>query len=197
MNEVEETLQASSSGEAGARRETARVAGEEFLVQSARRGDLEAFETLYHRTVGRVYALCRRLTGDPVRAEDLVQEVYVKAWQKLESFRGESALATWLHRISVNTVLGDHRSRARRGEDLRSGDSVEDLGLADRPASLADGLDIERALELLPPVARSVFVLHDVEGYCHPEISEMTGMAVGTSKANLHRARTLLRKALQ
>ena len=144
-----ETVQASTAGDAIRARSSARVQGEEFLLRSARRGDLEAFETLYRGTVGRVHGLCRRLTGDHARSEDLVQEVYVKAWQKLDSFRGDSAFSTWLHSIAVNEVLGDRRSRQRRGEDQYSDLDVESLELlsqGDQPDLPDQGLDLERAM---------------------------------------------------
>jgi RNA polymerase sigma-70 factor (ECF subfamily) len=160
-------------------------------VQGARAGDMVAFEELYRATVGRVHCLCLRMCRDPQLAEELTQESYIRAWQKLATFRGDSLFSTWLHRIAVNVVLGHFRSSGRR-LDAVAGDEVEPVELA--APGLA--LDLERAIAALPTGARTVFVLHDVEGYTHDEIAQMAGVAVGTSKAQLSRARSLLRKAL-
>jgi len=169
---------------------------EATLVGRAARGDIGAFEELYRANSGRVYVLCLRMTGDPALAEELAQEAFVRAWQKLDSFRGASAFSTWLHRVTVNVVLGHRRSTARSetrlqvvGDDLQGGAGAGD-------ASPAESIDLERAIAALPDGARTVFVLHDVEGYRHREIARLTGIAVGTSKAQLHRARRILRKAL-
>jgi len=169
-----------------------------LLVKRAQRGDARAFEGLYRTHSKRVYALCRRLCGDGTLAEDLCQETFVKAWTGLASFRGKAAFGTWLHRVAVNTVLG-HRRWSETREDLRAEElsSVEHFFAAKPEARSSHGLDLERAIARLPQGARAVFVLHDIEGYLHREISEMTGMAVGTSKAHLHRARGLLREALE
>lgn len=163
-------------------------------VQDARAGDLAAFEVLYRATVGRVHALCLRMCRDPQLAEELTQESYIRAWQKLATFRGDSQFSTWLHRIAVNVVLGHFRSSGRR-LDAAAADEVEAV---DPVAPAAPGLafDLERAIAALPAGARAVFVLHDIEGYTHEEIAESAGVAVGTSKAQLSRARALLRKAL-
>lgn len=163
-------------------------------VEQARSGSRDAFERLYRRHVGRVYALCLRMTADPARAEEGTQETFIRAWRKLESLRGANEFGAWLRRVAVNVVLGDDRMRRRRrGRE-------EPFGERDRPAMAAApaaaGLDLERAIAGLPTGARRVFVLHDVEGYGHPEIAEMMGVAAGTSKAQLHRARRLLREAL-
>lgn len=165
------------------------------LVRRARAGDLLAFEALYRRQVGRVYALCRRVSGNGARAEELVQETFLRAWQKLGTLRRDEDLPAWLHRVAVNTALGDRRSR-KRGED-REGPLDEERAEETADAAPAGlGLDLERALDSLPPGARAVFVLHDVEGYKHEEIAGLLKVSVGTSKAQLHRARRLLRKAL-
>jgi RNA polymerase sigma-70 factor (ECF subfamily) len=168
----------------------------ESLVRRAATGDVEAFEELYRENIGRVYVLCLRMCGDPSLAEELAQETFVRAWQKLGSFRGASAFSTWLYRVTVNVVLGDRRSTARREARVKAvGDDLPaDLSVSDR--SPGQAMDLERSIAALPDGARMVFVLHDVEGYRHNEIAEMTGLAVGTSKAQLHRARKLLRKAL-
>jgi RNA polymerase sigma-70 factor (ECF subfamily) len=136
------------------------------------------------------------MTGDPALAEELAQEAFVRAWQKLGSFRGASAFSTWLHRVTVNVVLGHRRSAARRETPLQVvGDDFPGDAVA-REAWPAESIDLERAIAALPDGARTVFVLHDVEGYRHREIARLAGIAVGTSKAQLHRARKILRKAL-
>lgn len=182
--------------------ETAREV--ELWVARAQAGDAEAFEALYRRHAGRIYALCLRMAGDPREAEELVQDAFVRAWEKLDSFRGKSAFSSWLHRLTVNVVLGRWRSRGRRRErvvafeDLAGSRTLEDAPAATvRPGQPGAGVDLERAIAVLPDGARTVFVLYDIEGYTHPEIAEMTGLAVGTCKAQLHRARALLRKALR
>ena len=168
----------------------------ELLVARAQRGDMSAFEELYQLTCGRIYALCLRMCGDVHVAEELTQESYLKAWQKLTTFRGESLFATWLHRIAVNVVLGHHRSRLRRGERPSEDGELVAVHAAGTAGDTAAAVDLERAISKLPERARIVFVLHDVEGFRHHEIARMAGMAEGTSKAQLSRARHLLRKAL-
>jgi len=168
----------------------------ERLVERAQDGDREAFELIYRQQVGRVHALCWRLTGDADLAEELTQEAFIRAWRKLQLFSGRSALSTWLHRLTVNVVMADHRVHAVRRRRQLPLDDVPSEPLVDGREATEAGLDLERAIATLPPRARSVFVLHDVEGYGHAEIAEIAGMAIGTSKAHLHRARNLLRKAL-
>lgn len=164
------------------------------VVRRARAGDRAAFQLLYEEHVGRVYALCLRLTGDGDEALDRTQDAFVRAWQKLGSYRGESAFSTWLHRLTVNVVLTDLRASGRRD---RRESTAQETGRRFEPAPRAGlHVDLERAIAALPPGARAVFVLYDVEGYGHEEIAEMTGIAPGTSKAQLHRARRLLREAL-
>jgi len=166
------------------------------LVELAAGGDVEAFEALYRESVGRVYGLCLRMCGNRSLAEELTQEAFIRAWQKLPSFRGDSAFPTWMHRLTVNVVLGHRRSSSRRqARETAAGEEWYSDGGAkqDRPGI---AVDLERAIARLPERAREVFVLHDVEGYKHSEISDLAGMAVGTSKAQLSRARHLLRKAL-
>jgi RNA polymerase sigma-70 factor (ECF subfamily) len=172
-----------------------RRASERDLVRRAQAGDVGAFEQLYEDNVRRVYALCYRMVG-PGRAEELTQDVFVRAWQKLDSFRGESAFASWLHPLTVNVVYSDLRARRRHAERITVTDDLTPYEPAVRPSGGDAAMDLERALETLPPGARRAFVLHDVEGYRHEEIARMTGTAVGTSKAQLHRARQLLREAL-
>jgi len=162
----------------------------------AQSGDLSAFESIYRAHVGRVYALALRLLGNVPDAEAMTQDVFVRAWERLRGFRGESSLATWLHRICVSLVLTHHRAAARR---LRRIESVEDLERYDPqgpPSAPDERIDLERAIQGLPRGARIVFVLHDIEGYGHAEIAEQMGFAENTSKAQLHRARMLLREVL-
>ena len=172
-------------------------------VALAASGDRRAFERLYRMHVNHVYSICVRMTGDRARAEELTQDVFVRVWEKLPLFRGESAFSTWLHRLAVNVVLnerkveGRERSRTAGTDDSdKDGDGYEALG-GSSPPSHAERMDLEAAIALLPPGARRVFVLHDVEGYKHEEIAEMLGVTSGGSKAQLHRARLLLREALQ
>ncbi len=155
-----------------------------------------AFEQLYRTHVNRVYALCMRMTADPAEAEELTQAAFIRAWEKLWTFRGNSAFGTWLHRLTVNVVLTERRSRGRRQSRVMT---TDDLSRFDKPTQRdhsGSRMDLEAALKDLPEGARTVFVLHDVEGYKHREIAELMGVTDGASKAQLHRARNLLRKAL-
>jgi RNA polymerase sigma-70 factor (ECF subfamily) len=167
------------------------------LVDRAVGGDVDAFEELYRDNVGRVHILCLRMCGDPSLAEELAQEAFVRAWRKLGSFRGDSAFSTWLHRVTVNVVLGYRRSTARREARIAAVGNDLPVNPTASEQFPGRGLDLERSIAALPQGARTVFVLHDIEGYRHREIAELTGLAVGTSKAQLHRARKLLRKALR
>ncbi|NIR61795.1 MAG: sigma-70 family RNA polymerase sigma factor [Gammaproteobacteria bacterium] len=164
-------------------------------IRRAQDGDLDAFDRVYRENVGRVYAVCLRMTGDPGKAEELTQSVFVRAWTKLGQFRGESRFSTWLHRLAVNVVIQTLRSERRRGHRFLplDADATERVGRAESPDVR---LDLDRAIAALPPGARAVLVLYDVEGYPHEEIGRMLGIAVGTAKAQLHRARRLLREAL-
>lgn len=166
------------------------------LIERARSGEMAAFEGLYRRHVGRVYALCLRMTGVPADAEDCTQQTFIKAWEKLDSFRGDSSFATWLHRIAVNEVLGRQRKRSRRGVHLELVDDGAGLAPLRMTPHTDAGIDLERAIGALPDGARAVFVLYAVNGYSHREASEMLGIAVGTCKAQLHRARKLLLEAM-
>ena len=170
-------------------------------VARAAAGDRGAFERLYRLHVNRVFSLCVRMTGDRTRAEELTQDVFVRAWDKLALFRGESSFGTWLHRMTVNVVLNarksDGRQRTRFEEtDEEAGGMDAMPGVVGMPLAPGDMLDLEQAITRLPPGARRVFVLHDVEGYKHEEIAEMLGVTSGATKAQLHRARMLLREAL-
>ena len=166
------------------------------LIRRAQAGDTAAFERLYRANVGRVYALCLRLAADPVRAEELTQDAFVRAWEKLGSFRGDAAFSTWLHRIAVNAFLMSTRSESRRSARLRVVSDPVEVESGGRHPSHEIGIDLERAIGELPDGARAVFVLHDIEGYQHQEIARLMDIAPGTSKSQLHRARKLLREAL-
>ena len=165
------------------------------LVRRATAGEMRAFETLYRRHAGRVHGAVWRLSGmNESRAEELTQEAFVRAWQKLGSFRFESAFTTWLHRLAVNVALMDLRSRDP--EDNVDDGILDAIGEPLRPFCAGERADLERAVAALPPRARAVLVLHDIEGWKHEEIGRELGMAVGSSKAQLHRARGLLKRAL-
>jgi len=168
------------------------------LVDSAREGDSIAFEKLYRRHRDRIYALLWRLSGgDSALAEDLLQESFVRAWQKLGSFRGESRFGTWLHRLSANVGLSDRRTRLRRVEHEKDMTEATDrTATGARDVFAGKRMDLEQAISQLPERARTVLVLYDIEGYSHAEIAKTTGMAVGSSKAQLHRARKLIRESL-
>lgn len=179
---------------------------ERQLVRAAVDGDARAFEGLYRCHVDRIYGLCFRLCGgDAARAEQSTQDAFVRAWEKLGSFRGDSRFGTWMHRLTVNVVLGEHRLLKRwvtfddgsiEGDDLAPGGDERWPAQVDG-VDLGTRMDLERALARLPKGARTVMVLHDIEGYPHEEIAALTGIAVGTSKAQLHRARRLLKEWLQ
>ncbi len=167
------------------------------LARSASSGDVHAFEQLYRRHVPMVYRLCLRMTGDQQRADELTQDVFVRVWSKLASFKGQSAFSTWLYRVAVNVVLADRRVRSRETSRLQVLDPTNQPREVQREIRPDLAVDLQRAIRQLPPRARLVFVLHDVEGRQHQEVAELTGMAVGSSKAQLHRARRLLREVLQ
>jgi len=143
-----------------------------------------------------VYALCLRLCGDPMRAEDLVQEVFLRVWQRIETFEGRSRFTTWLHRLTVNRVTDAIRAELKHAHDDRLSETAEELLPATPARTPLAGIDLDAAIRMLPPGARYVFVLHDVEGYDHEEIATMSGFTVGTSKSQLYRARRLLREML-
>jgi RNA polymerase sigma-70 factor (ECF subfamily) len=163
-------------------------------------GDRQAFERLYHRHVNRVFSLCARMVVDRTRAEELTQDVFVRAWEKLQLFRGESSFATWLHRLAVNVVLNERKTESRRRSRFEEENAERGMdgyaGVVGMTLPPGDLLDLEEAITRLPPGARRVFTLHDVEGYKHEEIAEMLGVTTGATKAQLHRARLLLRQRL-
>jgi len=166
------------------------------LVALAQAGQVEAFEGLYRENVGRVYAVCLRMTRDSAQAEDLTQEAFIRAWRKLKSFRGDSAFSTWMHRLTVNLVLTHLRSEARRTSRVLVTDDLESLDKTGVKPVPRERLDLETAIASLPEGARKVFVLYEIEGYRHNEIAKMMGIASGTTKAQLHRARRMLREVL-
>jgi RNA polymerase sigma-70 factor (ECF subfamily) len=164
------------------------------LARRAATADVGAFEQLYRRHHRRVHGVIVRLVGQASgRAEDLTQEAFVRAWQALPAFRFESAVSTWLHRLAVNTALMELRSRRSRPWQDDDEDALDSIATPDTAGRAVLGRDLERAVASLPPRARAVLVLHDVEGWKHEEIAGELGMAVGSSKAQLHRARGLLR----
>jgi RNA polymerase sigma-70 factor (ECF subfamily) len=174
-------------------------------IEAAKRGDADAFEALYVLHKRRVYSLCLRMTGNPTAAEDLTQEAFLQLFRKIQTFRGESAFSTWLHRMSVNVVLMQLRKKSlpvvsleetlepQQEDGPRREFGTEDLSLR----GSVDRLNLERAIADLPPGYRSVLVLHDVEGYEHNEIAGMLGCSVGNSKSQLHKARLKMRELLQ
>ena len=168
-------------------------------VEKARAGDRLAFEQLYRSHCDHIYGLCWRLCGgDRGLAEDMVQEAFVRAWNKLDLFKGDSKFGTWLHRLAVNVVLSDRRIRVKRlRREQEFDENVERVQVGDRDVFAGLRKDLEAAIAGLPERARTVLILYDIEGYRHDEIAEMTGMAVGSSKAQLHRARKLVREVLE
>jgi RNA polymerase sigma-70 factor, ECF subfamily len=166
------------------------------VIERARSGNVDAFEMVYRAHATAIYALCLRMSGDRAGARDLVQDVFVRAWERLPSFRGQSSLATWLHRLAVNVVLEKWRSAKR--DALRMIDDPDGVAF-DAPmvqTDLDSAMEIEGAMARLPAGARAVFVLHEIEGYSHEEIAVMTGIAPGTARTQLFRARRALAKML-
>ncbi len=172
-------------GEAGGERDVALAVG----------GDRRAFERLYRDNVNRVYAICMRMCGDRTVAEELTQDAFVRTWERLPQFRGDSAFSTWLHRLTVNVVLEARRSDRRRRSRIEDEDQLDVAPIAPR-SNDAERMDLTAAIAALPPGARTVFALHDVEGFKHEEIARMLDITSGGSKAQLHRARRLLREVL-
>jgi RNA polymerase sigma-70 factor (ECF subfamily) len=182
----------SAAGETGGGE--ARVAS---WVRQAREGDLEAFERIYGTYHGRIYGLCLRMGGDATTAEELTQDSFVRAWQKLHLYEPTWSFGSWLYKVAVNVVLSDRRASRRRARWMAADEETGPVADPESSARPDASLDLEKAMEKLPPKARAVFVLHDVEGHQHQEIARLTGIAVGTSKAQLHRARRILREALR
>lgn len=175
-------------------------------IRLAQGGDAAAFEFLYELHSRRVYALCLRMVSNPSDAEDLMQEAFLQLFRKISTFRGESAFSTWLHRMTVNVVLMRLRKKAlpvssleeTTEPDEEGGGPKKDVGAPDlRLSGAVDRVNLERSVEKLPPGYRTVFVLHDVQGYEHNEIAGIMGCSVGNSKSQLHKARTRLRDLLQ
>jgi RNA polymerase sigma-70 factor (ECF subfamily) len=180
-------------------RQESPVDWEGALIQRARSGDTRAFERLYREHASRVYGLCLRMTRDPAMAEDCTQEAFINAWRALERFEDRSSMSTWLHRIAVNVVLGKRRKAAPLMVDWDSlvpageDESIESDWTLETPLEVNE---IETAIDGLPDGARDVLVLYAIYGYSHSEAAEMLGVAEGTCKAQLHRARGLLRDRL-
>jgi RNA polymerase sigma-70 factor (ECF subfamily) len=173
---------------------SASQAGRDTDVARAAAGDQSAFERVYQTHVARIHSLVRRMLGAD-DADEVTQDVFVRTWQKLGQFRGEAAFSTWLHRLAVNVVI--ERRRTYATQRARLSDDPHALDFAVVPAPRGDlAVDFESAIEQLPPGAREIFVLHDVEGYKHREIAAMLDIAAGTSKRQLHRARMLMRRSL-
>lgn len=174
-------------------------ATDEALVERCRRGELGAFEEMYNRHAAKLYNLAHRMLGNAADAEDAVQDTFLLAHRRLDSFRGEAALGTWLYRLAVNQCLDRLRSRA--GREAQATDSLDKPASTWQPAGRADSpverMDLKRAIARLPEGSRSVFVLHDVEGLEHREIGKLLGISEGTSKSQLHKARLRLREMLK
>jgi RNA polymerase sigma-70 factor (ECF subfamily) len=172
--------------------------GDSTDVALAAAGDRQAFERLYRSHVNRVYSLCTRMSGSRTRGEELTQDVFVRTWEKLPQFRGESAFSTWLHRLAVNVVLNARKTEGKEASRTDESDSGDERWneVARAPMHI-ERMDLANAIAKLPAGARKVFVLHDIEGYKHEEIAELCGITSGGSKAQLHRARLLLRGALE
>ena len=175
-------------------------------IRRSQAGDSAAFDFLYQLHGRRVYALCLRMVNNPADAEDLMQEAFLQLFRKIGTFRGESAFSTWLHRMTVNVVLMRLRRKSLPTDSLEEtldpdqekGSAKRDLGAPDlRLSGAVDRVNLERSIEQLPPGYRTVFVLHDVQGYEHNEIADIMGCSVGNSKSQLHKARTRLRELLQ
>jgi RNA polymerase sigma-70 factor (ECF subfamily) len=176
-----------------------RVAMDESTdVALAAAGDRQAFERLYQTHANRVFSLCARMSGSRTKGEELTQDVFVRTWEKLPQFRGESAFSTWLHRLAVNVVLNARKTEGKQASRTEQNDEDEERWdqVARAPMHI-ERMDLADAIAKLPAGARKVFVLHDVEGFKHEEIAEMMGITSGGSKAQLHRARLLLREALE
>jgi RNA polymerase sigma-70 factor, ECF subfamily len=181
------------------------IAGEAEAIQKAQAGDSPSFEMLYALHKRRVYSLCLRMLGNVAEAEDLTQEAFLQLYRKIGTFRGDSAFSTWLHRLAVNVVLMHLRKKGlpevsleETMEPQQEDAPRKDIGARDNVlAGSIDRVNLERAIESLPPGYRIIFVLHDIEGYEHNEIAEMMGCSIGNSKSQLHKARMKLRDLLK
>jgi RNA polymerase sigma-70 factor (ECF subfamily) len=187
-------------------RQSTKPVTEAEAIRLAQAGDAAAFEFLYHIHGRRVYALCLRMMNNPADAEDLMQEAFLQLFRKIGTFRGESAFSTWLHRMTVNVVLMRLRKKSlpvssleeTTDPDDETSGPRKDIGAPDlRLSGAVDRVNLERSVEKLPPGYRTVFLLHDVQGYEHNEIADIMGCSVGNSKSQLHKARTRLRELLQ
>ena len=167
------------------------------LVSRAQAGDQQAFADLYEQTSGRVYALCLRMSGSAELAEELTQDVFVRCWRKLDTFKGNSRFTTWLHRLAVNVVLQKRRKWKRTSDREAGSEGLERYASRVSTAMPETMIDLERAIASLPEGAREVLVLRDIEGYRYTDVAEMKGVAVGTVKAQVHRARKLIQKAME
>ena len=195
-----------SDPDASTSRQSPKPVTEAEAIRLAQAGDAAAFEFLYHMHSRRVYALCLRMVNNPPDAEDLMQEAFLQLFRKIGTFRGESAFSTWLHRMTVNVVLMRLRKKSlpvasleeTTDPDDETSGPRKDIGAPDlRLSGAVDRVNLERSVEKLPPGYRTVFVLHDVQGYEHNEIADIMGCSVGNSKSQLHKARTRLRDLLQ
>src|SRR6201998_1360735 len=201
------TVSGAATGQLARQRPAQPVAWTEAeAIRLAQAGDAASFEFLYQLHGRRVYALCLRMVGNPADAEDLMQEAFLQLFRKIGTFRGESAFSTWLHRMTVNVVLMRLRKKSLPTDsleetlepDAENSGPKRDVGAPDlRLSGAVDRVNLERYIEKIPPVYRTVFVLHDVQGYEHNEIASIMGCSVGNSKSQLHKARTRLRELLQ
>jgi RNA polymerase sigma-70 factor, ECF subfamily len=201
------TISGAATGQLARQRPAQPVAlTEAEAIRLAQAGNAAAFEFLYQLHGRRVYALCLRMVGNPADAEDLMQEAFLQLFRKIGTFRGESAFSTWLHRMTVNVVLMRLRKKSLPTDsleetmepDAENSGPKRDVGAPDlRLSGAVDRVNLERCIEKLPPGYRTVFVLHDVQGYEHNEIADIMGCSVGNSKSQLHKARTRLRELLQ
>lgn len=191
---------------ARARRTEASELSEAEAIRRAQRGDAASFEVLYRLHSRRVYSLCLRMVSNPAEAEDLAQEAFLQLFRKIHTFRGESAFSTWLHRLTVNVVLMRLRKKTLPESSLEevtepeeeSGGPRREIGAPDpQMVGSIDRVHLERAIEQLPPGYKTVFVLHDMQGYEHNEIAGLMGCSIGNSKSQLHKARMRLRELLQ
>jgi RNA polymerase sigma-70 factor (ECF subfamily) len=171
-------------------------AGDLTIVRRAVSGDSEAFLDLYQQNLPRIYAVCLRIVANREQAEEVTQQALIRTWEMLGSYRGESPLSAWIHRIAVNAALDYLRARNRLTKRVEFTDNLEVFEKPDLSSPRENQMDMEQAIAALPPRARAVIVLHDIDGYSHNEISGMLGIAAGTSKAHLHAARRLLKEEL-